>query len=142
MAQQSAVISSVNEQATAMAVAWQLKHITDQAQRELNRAPKRPARCNLCKGAHATTTCETIPQQEKLPLLKTKGLCVLCGNYNNHHPVTCHNLRTKNHGELCHKRVCGKKFELHHKNFCTLKQNQLVEGNLNVQQLLMEDQDQ
>uniref|UniRef100_A0A1I7V4K7 Nucleic-acid-binding protein from transposon X-element n=1 Tax=Caenorhabditis tropicalis TaxID=1561998 RepID=A0A1I7V4K7_9PELO len=99
-----------------MAVTWQLKTITDQANRQMRRPPPREQICGFCRQAHSTTSCNNVPRNDKMKIAKAKKICILCCGRANHHPVKCNALRQR--VQLCTKRECGLKYGIHHESMC------------------------
>ncbi|KAF1749751.1 hypothetical protein GCK72_026220 [Caenorhabditis remanei] len=106
----------INEEAKRMAVTWQLKSITDRANRDLQRGPKPPAKCRFCQQGHHTSECRSIKQKDKVKIALKKKICQICLTHAGHHPAACRAL--KNQNILCLRKACENRYKIHHKSIC------------------------
>ncbi|CAO4366605.1 unnamed protein product [Caenorhabditis nigoni] len=110
------ISEEINEEAKKQAITWQVKALTDKANRELHR-PKRPTpKCHFCDAPHYSSECQVVSSKKKAKMVETKHLCQICLNRANHHPASCRVLRQTQ--QLCHLRKCMKRWDIHHSSLC------------------------
>ncbi|PIC36582.1 hypothetical protein B9Z55_015516 [Caenorhabditis nigoni] len=114
--QVSTISEEINEEAKKQAITWQVKALTDKANRELHRPKRPPPKCHFCESAHYSSECQVVSNKKKAKLVESKRLCQICLNKGNHHPASCRTLRQPN--QLCQRRKCKNRFDIHHTSLC------------------------
>ncbi|PIC53267.1 hypothetical protein B9Z55_003045 [Caenorhabditis nigoni] len=106
----------INETAKSMAISFQLKQLTDAANRQLRKPVRPPPKCRFCTLEHYTGECSSISQAEKITKCIELGLCFICLNKGHHHAALCRLLK---HGNgLCKRPECFDNYSIHHESIC------------------------